>query len=294
MVKKAANAPRWRKILFDIEDQLALRPEVTRSGILELCADHPAFVQAYKLDADINVRESSTFTHLFLRGRSSGRQNESVVATRVQVLLKKFDLIDLPDLEQGNYFKWFDEIRTRLLAGGRRDLRYVGGPNEAIRKVGELIAELKQDSTDIYNTVFTRTPDEAQSIRKVIDEFELTKFGLVSAGNCTWCDIVLAGDELTEYLENFKGRYSDQTHKPRFKVLDVHLPLFQGLVIKRGDNSFAALVGWMFLGSSQVRVYFSNHRETVDYFYTYMKGLYDSAEALDDYELRKRKSTQAE
>ena len=106
-------------------------------------------------------------------------------------------------------------------------------------------------------------------IGKVVDD---VKFELLKAG-CSWRDIVTKSER--PKFESWRDKLDERERdKNPYAVLEHDLPLLQCLVFQREDKTGAALVGWMFAGSTDARVYFSEDRDTVDFFYGYCHHLF--------------------
>jgi hypothetical protein len=276
-------------IIHDIALLLRAAKKITPEKLQTLCATEPAFgLKRWDLDQMKPARAATWRRVIFADNAPAKLKHPDEPGERLHILLQKLRLLDKKDFKTPaptDHASWrirlqevCDLLREKLqrqnLGTPDEDLAFIGGVEEAINKL-EIICT---GATTIYNTVFTRSDPDAQYAAHVVPQIEQIKNDLLSAGNCTWLDIVLS-KELPKFrtLRNAPDnplRQANLLDRHQYRVLNVELPLFQCLVFRRGEESGAALVGWMFLGSSEARVYFSDEWKTVKFFYDYCHHLY--------------------
>jgi hypothetical protein len=281
----------------NIKTHFETNPAITAEGLKSIVRIAPAFKDIKEKHWDaLDPHQPATWRILLFGGNASNRLKDIPrAAIKIMLIIKEFKLIDLPVLEADNYPKWFAEVNARLLQGGRRDLRFIGGAINGLQYFNQIAQGLLNSETVVYNTVFTRTAPESAVSKESYEEFEQTKRHLLNTGRCRWHDIVLAR-EWDSYHRDAGKLFSESPTSLTSplanlnpKVVDVKLPLLQGLAVKRGDDDFiVALVGWMFFQTSQMRVYHTDDKDTVRYFYDYLRLLYDQSELPEEFERRSK------
>jgi hypothetical protein len=263
---------------------LRVAKRITPEGLRALCGTHEAFkYREWPLDK-MDPAETHTWRRVFFADNTPAKfKHPDEPGERVHVVLHEFGLLDETDLKTPmptDHASWRnrlqeifallpEKVRRQSIGTPEKDLVFLGTVKDAIDKFEEICA----GATTVYNTVFTRSRPEFRFIKGVVPRLEEIKNRLLATGNCSWLDIVLT-NELPNVLTLRDAMESHLRDKHFYRVLDVELPLFQCLVFTRDGNSGAALVGWVFLGTPEARVYFSEDWETVKYFYDYCHHLY--------------------
>jgi hypothetical protein len=265
--------------LLGIAEEFRTYPDVTQEGLSAL-REHAVFRGLKRLPKILNPGDPKTWTYILFNGRAKqGVNNLATIAQRISLIVTEFKLIDIPEFSTSDedWPTWFAEVKVRLRRrSGRYDLRFLEDEDLIFSKIEEVVERgNKRAKLTIYNTVFTRSAPDFTFSDEFITRFENLKHGILT-GNCDWRDIVLATDE-TKYFETAR---TPPLIKSTLKhvIFNIDLPLFQVLAFKRGNRVAAAFVGWMFLGARQVRTYYSDDRETAEYFYDYVVKLYDKAD----------------
>jgi hypothetical protein len=258
--------------------------KITPGGLQTLCATEATFPgKSWKL-SEFDPADATTWRRIFFADNTPAKlKHPDEPGERVQAVVHEFKLLDTTRFKTPtptDHASWRDrlqeifdllqeKLRRKSIGTPEKDLVYVGTAKDAVDRF-ETICE---GATTVYNTVFTRSRPDAQFIARLVPRVEEIKNQLLGAGNCSWLDIVMK-KELPAFLELRNALDEKLSPNHLYRVLDVDLPLFQCLVFTRDGNSGAAFVGWMFLGSLEARVYFSDDWETVRYFYDYCHHLY--------------------
>jgi hypothetical protein len=269
------------EIIDDILSQLQWNDAITEDELKGLCQKHPVFQPAYQKRASFDPRKTPTWSDMLFSNAEKERLTDFPrAALKLRLVLDKFELIDVPPLPatSDRWLQWFGEVNSRLLRGRKKDLRFIGGLKEAIEIFDEVADDLCDKFTIVYNTKFTRTHHESGAHQQLTKGFDEIQRRLLAAGKCTWLDIVLDGPELEQHERTISDLQSYRADKRYdYRMLTSQLPLFQGLVIRVDNDPAFALVGWMFPGSQQTRVYRSDDKRTAEWFYNYLSHLYAEA-----------------
>jgi hypothetical protein len=269
-------------LIDEIGSQFRTHAAITSEGLSELYRSEPAFQRIPK--GVIDPRATTTWTWILFNNQARTKlDNVREIATRIILINAKFELIDTPEIvtNDDDWPLWLGEVNARLMRrAGRQDLRYIDGEDQILAKIKEVATGgMKSTKLTIYNTVFTRGHPEFSLSPEFITKFEQVKSELLN-GYCDWRDIVLSADE-DAYFRTANNSKSDNSTLEHV-LLDLDLPLFQALAFKRSNRVVAAFVGWMFLGARQLRVYFSDDKETAEFFYDYLSELYKKTQAMNE------------
>jgi hypothetical protein len=244
---------------------------ITAGGLVEVRKNNPnAFGTPVYPKDQLSPTESSTWRKVLWNNNNRDRAGPDVVGKRLELVLRNCSIFDLDGLttptpvDAGTWADRFEEILQLLLWHRKGDLAFIGSPENAVKQFGRMGSV----ATTVFNTVFARTGSGNQLVRNFVREFEATQRRILRSNTCEWIDIVLVSemDYYNEYIGSFDA---EERRKLTCEVLYTSLPLIQCLVYKDKEGQGAAFVGWSFPGLPNWRVYFSDEKQTVDYFFNY-------------------------
>jgi hypothetical protein len=214
MTLPGAVLRKCQTLIDEIGSQFRTHASITSEGLSELCRAEPVFRWLPGIDDAIDPRATATWTRILFNARAKSQlEDVREIATRIILIIAKFDLIDTPEIvtKDDDWPTWFAEINARLMRrAGREDLRYIDGEDQIFAKIKEVAEGGRRSSKlTVYNTVFTRSHPEFSLSPEFIAKFEQIKSELLK-GYCDWRDIVLKTDEVAYFktASNQKSNFS--------------------------------------------------------------------------------------
>jgi hypothetical protein len=273
--KNAGGGKTWDDVLDKIFETLSVDSVFTDKKLSEIYNREKFGSRRWTAD-DLDPSLIRTWRRMVLS--DNNKTGPRRAAMRLRQILQELKRIDVPEFgltadHEPDWLAWFKAVRDRLslrvrYPGDNQNLIFVGATEEGVKKFRGTWA----GTTSVYNTVFTRSHPALAGLRPLLDEFYAIMREVLDT-RCDWHDVVM--DSEVEGIKFVRSTLSpEQLAKHKYRVLPTASSLVQCLVYKSGDDKGAALIGWMFWGSAESRVYFTDHLETVNYFQSYMHNLF--------------------
>ena len=134
-------------------------------------------------------------------------------------------------------------------------------------------------ATIAYNTIFTRShPTLSYLTLKSIPAFQRAQLDLIRK-KCMWIELVRDDPGELEHAHRLRDRLTPtQKLRYRIKTLKTMIPLLQLLVMKRGEDSGAAFVGWLHEGATVSMVWFTENMHAINWYFGYCRKLSECAD----------------